>query len=155
MNEFCQFLLLPSFISCQSHACTLSEISSVHGLGRVVMTTALNYVVGVYGGKVLRDLDILPLQGFQWVSDQLLDCWATCLERRFTVPSQNSSVSAFPLREFTAITTTDDSQTMLRSRNVSNWRLSSLSSFHHEHLFLFFFSACYSGTVPERRPYII
>ena len=83
------------------------------------MTTALNYVVGMYGAKVLRDFDILPLQGVQWVSDQLLDCWATILERRFTVPQQNSFVAAFPLREFTSITGVDDSQTLIRSRNVS------------------------------------
>ena len=90
----------------------------MHGLGRVVLTTALNYVVGIYGGKVLRDFDILPLQGFQWVSDQLLDCWATVMERRFSVPEQQSSVGAFPLREFTAITGSPDCQTLLRSRNL-------------------------------------
>ena len=85
----------------------------------MVLTTALNYVVGIYAGKVLRDFDILPLQGFQWVSDQLLDCWATVLERRFSVPEQQSSVGAFPLREFTAITSADNCETLLRSRNVS------------------------------------
>ena len=85
------------------------------------MTTALNYVVGIYGGKILRDVDILPLQCSQWVSDQLLDCWATYLERRFTVPDQGSSVGAFPLREFSAITTTDHATCLLGSRNVCSY----------------------------------
>ena len=51
-----------------------------------VLTASIYYVVAKVNGFVLLDVDMLPLQGEHWQTDQMLSTYFSLLASRFSTP---------------------------------------------------------------------
>ena len=51
-----------------------------------VLTASIYYVVAKVNGFVLLDVDMLPLQGEHWQTDQMLSAYFSLLASRFSTP---------------------------------------------------------------------
>ena len=85
-------------------------------MSRLVLLTAINYVVARFGSLIVRDVDILPLQNKQWVTDTLLEAYTIVLSKKFSDPELNVKVGIFPQREMGSILQQDGCTILANSR---------------------------------------
>ena len=52
-----------------------------------VLTASIYYVVAKVNGFILLDIDLLPLQGEHWQTDQMLSAYFSLLANRFSTPN--------------------------------------------------------------------
>ena len=52
-----------------------------------VLTASFYYVVAKVNGFILLDMDLLPLQGEHWQTDQMLSAYFSLLANRFLTPN--------------------------------------------------------------------
>ena len=51
-----------------------------------ILTASIYYVIAKVNGFVLLDVDMLPLQGEHWQTDQMLSAYFSLLASRFSTP---------------------------------------------------------------------
>ena len=53
-----------------------------------ILTASMYYVVGKIQGHTLLDVDMLPLQGEHWQTDQMVSAYLTLVASRFSRPGK-------------------------------------------------------------------
>ena len=81
-NRVHAITMLGTFYSCFNSGDTPQDLQRLR-----VLTASIYYVVAKVNGFVLLDVDMLPLQGEHWQTDQMLSAYFCLLTTRFSTPN--------------------------------------------------------------------